>query len=279
VDCNEIQDLITAEIDGELAEESKAPLREHLSICPKCKAEYELELSTKAFLRRRLQRAETPSLLRQQITTELAAMSPSGTGFRDWLEWFGQLTARRSSRVTLALGSALAVILILLMVTPSKPRHLHTSPDDANIIHQAYNNFDGLLAGTLSPQVSSDDPAVIRNFFASRVNFNVNCPKHKRFKLVGGGCSKYNNEPVANVVYKKGRDIIYLYEANYRCVANGAHLNLPPEALSQLRTTGWYVENHQPDCTLAIWLVDSTVCCAIADMSQDNLLAFLKDGE
>lgn len=279
MDCNEFQDLITAEIDGELAEESKAPLQEHLRICAKCKAEYELELSTKSFLRRRLHRAETPPLLRQQITAELAAISSSGSGFQDWLDWFGRLMARRSARLTVAFGSTLAVILAVLMLTSPKPRHTHTQPDDANIIHQAYNNFDGVLAGTLSPQVSSDDPTVIRNYFASRVNFNVNCPRRKRMQLVGGACTHYNDEACANVVYKKGKDFIYLYETNYRCVANGSRLKLPAGVLSQLQATGWYVENHQPDCTLAIWLVDSTVCCAIADMSQENLLAFLKEGE
>ena len=76
MNCNEFQDLITAEIDGELAEEFKSPLQEHLKNCANCRGEYDLELSTKAFLRRRLKRAETPAPLRQQITAELAAMAP-----------------------------------------------------------------------------------------------------------------------------------------------------------------------------------------------------------
>jgi mycothiol system anti-sigma-R factor len=275
VNCNEFQDLITAEIDGELAEEFKSPLQEHLKKCANCWGEYELELSTKAFLRRRLKRAETPAPLRQQITAELAAMAPEPP----FGEWLGQLFARRSSRAMLAIGSALAVILIILLITPPKPHHPHTQPDDANIIHQAFNNFDGVLDGKITPQVSSDDPAVVRSYFASRVNFNVNCPRHKRFQLMGGTCSHYKDEPVAHVVYKKGGDLIYLYETNFRCVSHGVKLNLPQEALSQLQATGWYIENPKPECTLVVWLVDSTVCCAIADMSKDNLLAFLKEGE
>ena len=276
MECKDIQDLITAEIDGELAEQDKSPLQEHLQICPNCSAEFELERCTKAFLKHRIGYEETPPHLRQQISAALAAeaLAPRRAG-----SWIMELFSHRSARPVLALGSALAVILLLLMITPSRPRHSHTKPDDGNIIHQTFNNFDGVLSGALSPQITSDDPAVLRNYFASRVNFKVDCPRHKHSQLVGGVSSECKNEPVAHVLYKNGQDFIYLYETNYRCVTHGTRLNLPPGALSQLQATGWYVENPMPECTLAIWLVDSTVCCAIADMSREKLLAFLKEGE
>jgi anti-sigma factor RsiW len=276
VECKDIQDLITAEIDGELAVEYKSPLQEHLRDCPKCKADFELERSTKAFLQRRLKRVETPLFIRQQIRSDLAARA---AGQSRVSTWFRGLLSSPSPRTLLAFGLTLGVIVILLMLTPRKPRHSHTQPDDANIIHQTFNNFDGILNGKISPQVSSDDPAVLKNYFASRVSFNVNCPKHKDYKLLGGVCSHYNDEPVANVVYKNGREVIYLYETNFRCVSRGTHLNLPQHAMDQLRATGWYFENPRPECSLAVWLVDSTVCCAIADMAQDKLMAFLQEAE
>lgn len=276
MECKDIQELITAEIDGELAEQAKSQLQDHLRNCPNCLAEYELELSTKAFLKRRLQRVETPPLLRRQITAELAAQASARGSAGSWLR---ELVSHRSTRATLALGSTLALILAFLLITPPKPRHLHTQPDDANIIHQTFNNFDGILNGNFAPQISSDDPAVLNTYFASRVNFKVNCPRHKRYKLLGGVCSHYNNEPVANVVYRNDQGVVYLYETNFRCVARGTRLNLPPHALSQLQATGWYFENPKPECTLVVWLIDSTICCAIADMTQDKLLAFLKEGE
>jgi anti-sigma factor (TIGR02949 family) len=268
--------LITAEIDGELAESSKAPLTEHLAVCSNCRTDYDLELSTKTFLNRRLKHVETPAHLRQQIMSELALHSGDPVRTAGWLSAF---VSRRSTRGFIALGSALALILIFLVITPSKPGHSHTQPRDANIIHQTFNNFDGVLSGSLSPQISSEDPAVLDTYFASRVNFKVNCPKHKSYKLLGGVCSHFNDEPVANVVYRKGQDVVYLYETNFHCVCRGTHLNLPQAAMDQLHATGWYIENPKPECTLAVWLIDSTVCCAIADMSQDKLLAFLKEGE
>ena len=274
--CKDFQELITAEIDGELADLAKTPLQEHLRNCTKCSADFELERSTKAFLKRHLKHVETPPLLRRQITADLAAQASAWGRAGSWLK---ELFVHRSTRSILALGSALALIMILLMVTPPKPRHSHTHPDDANIIHQTFNNFDGVLSGKLAPQVSSDDPAVLRTYFESRVNFKVDCPRHKHSRLVGGICSHYNDEPVANVLYRNDQDIIYLYETNYRCVAHGKRLNLPPHALSQLQATGWYFENPGPECTLAVWIVDSTVCCAVADMSQEKLLALLTEGE
>ncbi len=274
--CQDIQELITAEVDGELAEEAKSTLQDHLRNCPACNADYALELTTKAFLRRRLNRVQAPPNLRAQITAELAEQASAQPGFGAWLN---DLFNRRSPRAMLALGSLVAILLVVLTVTPPKPRHSHSKPVDANIINQAWNNFDNVLDGKLTPQVATDDPAVLRSYFASQVPFKVNCPKHKGTRLVGGAYSRYNNEPCANLVYRKGRDVIYVYETNYRCVAHGTNLNLPREAMNQIQASGWYFENPHPECTLVVWLVDSTVCCAAADMPQDKLLAFLRERE
>ena len=274
--CEDIQELITADVDGELAEEAKSTLQDHLRNCPACKADYELELTTKTFLKRRLNRVVAPPNLRAQITAELATQASSAPRFGEWLN---ELFNRRSPRAMLALGSLVAVLLVVLTVTPPKPHHSHAQPVDANIIHQTWNNFDNVLDGKFDPQVATDDPVVLRSYFASKVPFKVNCPKHRGTRLVGGASSRYNNEPCANVVYRNGRDVIYVYETNYRCVAHGPNLNLPREALNQLQASGWYCEHPHPECTLVVWLVDSTVCCAAADMTQDKLLAFLREGE
>ena len=274
--CKDIQDLITAEVDGELAAEPRRNLQDHLSECTTCRSEFELELSTKSFLKRHLKHIDTPRPLRDQITNQLAGTVSPGSRPTNWFE---SLIRPRSPRPALALGSSLAVILILVTLAPPGARHSHAQPNDANIIHQTFNNFDGILNGRLTPEVASDDFGVVGSYLARHVNFPVNLPRNKRYTLVGGVCTRYNNEPVANVVYRQNRKFIYVYEVNFRCVEHGSNLNLPPRALDQLRATGWYFENPLPECSLAIWVVDSTVCCAVGDIPQEKMLAFLKEAQ
>ncbi len=272
--CKDIQDLITAEVDGELAAEPRRSLQDHLRECATCRSELELEQSTKSFLKRHLKHIDTPRPLRDQITAQLAInLSPGNRP----AGWFGSIMRQRSPRPALAFGSSLGVILILLTLAPPGQRHSHSQPDDGNIIHQTFNNFDRVLNGGLTPEVASEDFSVVQNYLTKHVNFSVNLPRNKRYTLVGGACTRYNNEPVANVVFRQNHKFIYVYEVNFRCVEHGITLKLPPHALDQLRATGWYFENPLPECTLAVWIVDSTVCCAVGDIPQDRMLAFLKD--
>jgi hypothetical protein len=43
--------------------------------------------------------------------------------------------------------------------------------------------------------------------------------------------------------------------------------------------TGWYFENKIPNRTLALWLIDSTFCRAIADVDKQQLLTNLTESE
>ena len=80
-------------------------------------------------------------------------------------------------------------------------------------------------------------------------------------------------------MYKHDNKIIYMYQAKLCTVMGSACLHLPMEAKRELQQSGWYFENHSPNCSLVVWVVDSTVCCAIADINKEQLLACLKDTE
>ena len=228
----------------------------------------------KKFVRESLQSVPAPHDLKDEIRSlisrearETAQIVPRTTIFR-----------KRSWKVVTGVGSISAVALLLIFFAPSPPRHshLHTQPDDANIIHQTYNNFDGVIKGTIVPAVASDDPVIVTSYFAPNVRFAVALPHSKHCKLLGGACSKYHDESIAHVLTMYDKNLVYLYETEFR---NGSELQLPPAALLQMHQSGWYTESHLPDCTLVAWMVDSTLCCAVSDVTKDKLLAYLKERE
>ncbi|MBI1806866.1 MAG: hypothetical protein HYR76_07440 [Ignavibacteria bacterium] len=265
--------MIPAAIDGELDKGVTPRVSEHLTECPKCLAEFELERATKSFVKRRLKSLPTPEHLREKIKTQL---SHETIGERDHTSPVVRSPRIPSWRMMLALGGGVAIILLLLAITPTKSRHSHSQPDDDNVIHQTYNNFDGILDGKISPQIVSDDPIAVNTFLETRANFRVNIPRMKEYKLIGGVFSQYKGQNIAHLIYKHNRDCIYLYQVKLQDLFAGKALQLPREATDELLRTGWYFENHMPDCSLIVWFADSTVCCAVADITRDKLLAYVK---
>ena len=264
---------MSAAIDDELEANALSQFTQHIKECRSCRHEYELERMTKNIIQKNVAHTKTPSVvattIRGRIGSESFLSLPSESLVRSLLQ--------RPYRIgMLALGGVGIVLLLLFIFTPSKSHHTHTQPTDANIVHQTYNNFDRALEGKLVPEIASDDPATVKAFLTSKCGCNFNVPFLKKCKLVGGLHSEYNKEHVTQLVYKRDQDIVYLYQAKLQDVVEGNRLQLAPQIMNELQRTGWYFENHQPDCSLIIWLVDSTICCAVADISKDQLLASLK---
>ncbi|MFI5251838.1 MAG: anti-sigma factor family protein [Bacteroidota bacterium] len=278
MECEKILELITASLDGQINQSERLALDAHLPRCPRCKIESDLEAITKTVTRSYLPWKQTPPdvssrishLINQRIYSPLPASSSI------WSTVF-TIPVRKT---IFALGGSIAVFVLILNLIPSNIHHTHGSPKDGNIIHQTYNNYDGIVEGSFAPQVASDDPGVVKSFFTDKTNFKVSVPRLKHCTLIGGMSSFYDDECVAHVVYKYGNNVVYLYETRIDSVMNGLNcsLNLPDNVKNDLRKTGWYVESHVPDCTLIIWQPDSTtLCCAVAEVDQEQLWSCLKD--
>lgn len=268
--CTEVLELIPAAIDGEVEEDILSSFNRHLDECSPCREEFELEQMTKRLVRKQLAPTEAPPGLLQRVKRQLTA------------ERLESETApappRRPFRAMLALGSVAAVVLLLIFITPGNSHHSHAQPADGNIIHQTYNNFDRVLDGKVRPEILSDDPAAVMAYFQPMVDFKVHIPRMKNFKLLGAVCTQYRNQCVAQLIYQGSRDIIYLYQISSRtALRKDGELQLPPDAMTDLQRTGWYFENKIPDCSLAIQIIDSTLCCALADIRKDALLASLTE--
>ncbi len=274
--CRKFRELITAAADGELEEESKPQFEQHLSVCKQCRAEYDLERATKAFVMRRIGRAVTPAPVRNRI---IAMLQHEGTAPVRPRFSLGEFLRRPIGAGTMVLATTVAAVAIFVMFSPTRERHSHAQPFDGDIIHQTYNNFDRVLNGQITPQLVSADRMTLDNWFDSSVDFHVTIPRMKDYRLRGGVCSKYKHAKIAHLVYSNGNDIVYLYQTKLREVLDGDVLQLPPNVLADVRSTGWHFENHLPDCSLAVWVVDSTICCAIADIRHEQLVANLRESE
>ncbi|MBI3194366.1 MAG: zf-HC2 domain-containing protein [Ignavibacteriae bacterium] len=275
MNCKNVSELIPAVLDGELRAEERPSLEQHLKQCTQCRNEFELHSMAKRIVRQRLSHVAAPPHVRERIFAQLRQQFPNPA----LTSWFTLNPFRLKWKPVAVFSGALAIILLMVFFPQSKEHHSHAAPSDADIIHQTYNNFDKMLAGSLLPQISSGDRFDVEQFFAQKANFKVSIPDMKRCRLVGGIFSNYNDAQVAHVLYEYGTEPIYFYQVKLQDVLEGKGLFLPEEIKEELLRTGMYVRHHSSDCTLIVRIVDSTVCCTMADIDKEDLLEYITENK
>ena len=275
MDCKEALEFVTPAVDGKLDASSLTQLEDHIKLCLSCRDEFELERMTKQLVHHRLPNLQIPAGLHQRISS---LISQETSARKEGRFAFGNIFLRPVWKPALAALSVVAIVVFLLI--PFEPQHSHARPIDGDIVNQTYNNFGKVLNGSFAPAITSDDPEELKTYFAKNADFKVQVPQLKRCKLMGAKYSNYNNENIAHLIYKHKQNIIYLYQTSLRAVTDRNSLRLPDDARDEVvQHRGWYYEKQCPKCTLVVWSVDSTICCAVSDMEKLQLLTFFRPNE
>jgi anti-sigma factor RsiW len=271
VTCREVEEYISPAVDGRLEQSIKSEFEQHLSQCVDCRSEFELERLTKNFVRISLPSTPAPAGFSQRIQNNLETVGESGSqqqaSVRSWLvpQW----------KPALAVGAIAIAAIFLFVSLPVTVRHSHTSPDDNDIIHQSFNNYDAVMAGTMTPALTSSNYDEVRSYFAKHLTYPAKVPRMDKCALIGGLVSEYQGKQLAHLVYRVGDELIYMYQVDMPTIMEGKTLMLSEHAKQELLRTGWYVVSSHPKCSLVMWLVDETICTAVADIDQNELIAFL----
>ncbi|HLF14091.1 MAG TPA: zf-HC2 domain-containing protein [Bacteroidota bacterium] len=267
ITCLEASGYISDSVDGQLDPELSGPLQAHLGRCRPCRLELTLVQGTKASLRDHMKPVPTPPDLRRKILGDVSTprVSSGLTGMFGLSGW----------RIPLAFAGALGIALIAFTILTQKTGHNHTKPFDGSVVTETFNNFDQVVEGRLTPGLVSENPAEVRRFLEERVHFSIQVPSMKQFRLVGGQFSAVDNETTAHVIYERDGNFIYICQSDARKLVGGKRRFIPAPALAELRRSGWFFTGNVTDCNLAMWLADSTLCTAVADMNRELLLANL----
>jgi hypothetical protein len=147
-----------------------------------------------------------------------------------------------------------------------------------NVVRQSVDNYHKILRGEIVPQVGSNDPVELRGFFSGRTSFPVLVPQMKECACVGGVVNEHNGTGLAHVLYHRGTDVVYLYQACWETVQEGKMLEIAPEAKAALLETGWYTPRPTGIDAVVLWTHDRTLCIAVSHIAVDRLLASVKSG-
>lgn len=273
ITCLEASEYISALIDGELDDTLSAQLDVHLQKCSQCRFEHLLDAGTKDAVRRNLKTVPVPGRLRERITNAIADESrtsrPSSLkfpGFLSLTDW----------RMPAAFAGAVAIALVAVLFLNRNIPEIPVRPSEVNIVTETFNSFDAVSEGLIEPEIRTENHDEIMSYLKERANFDVRVPAMSGFTLIGGGVTASRQEPCAHVVYEQNGKYVLVRQLNFKSLLRGKGSYIPPDALTELQQSGWYFDGGDSDCTLAMWLEDSTLCMAVGDMRRDLLIAGLR---
>ncbi len=271
MNCKDFREYITDAVDAYLSEATMKQFLDHANACPPCRSEYEAEASTKRFVAMHAYMVDTPASVKNAILDRLdeesvAAPTPAPPS------WFLRFVTLLRVRPTLAIAFGMLALMIIVAQIIQPPVRVAIAAGN-NVLLQSMENYRAVLAGNITPQVASSEPASVRKLFEGMTEFPVHVPKLRHCTLVGGALNAYGGTPLAHVVYKRGETLIYMYQTCWKTVQEGKNLMVPDQVKESLRRTGWYTERLGDGQTMAIWVRGGTLCAAIAQADPDELIA------
>lgn len=181
MECQVAQEILQFYVDGELDEDDRRELEDHLAQCGTCRTRADYERRFKAAIRARVPLEPAPASLRAQVE-QVMDERPA---------------VRRLPR-TLAWGALPAAAALAMVVTFTWTVTSGFSP----LVDEAVSRH----SSEPPVEVSSHDSAEVENWFKSKVDFNVTLPRFqsRQLSLVGARLSNLAERQAALVRYQQG---------------------------------------------------------------------------
>jgi anti-sigma factor (TIGR02949 family) len=279
VDCREALDYVSAVIDGEVGAEKRKEFDGHVTTCPSCRSEFEIEQMIKRVIGGKLSAVKAPDDLRISILQQIHAGFPTRNDERTGIEKFlSKIFLRPFLKPVLALGVVAVIAIVGISLfgrRGSEP--IPSTSATADMVDQAVEHYSHYLQGGVNLQLVSSNHEKVRNFFKDKVAYDVYVPDVEHAELIGGVLCEHGGVKFLNLVFKTGDKVVYFYTGCSKEMKASGKVGLCAKAESDLQNTGWYFDTTHTNCSVAVWKEGDRVCSAVADMKQGELLALLKE--
>lgn len=266
----EYKELLTALVDGELVSDVKVDLLNKIEADTDLLYDYKVQLLVKNIVRGCIFK-KTPAALEQKIRKQiLSAKHKDKFSF----DFFPAI----SRRIVYAVGSALAVItaILLLLFNPTPQNNGYNfgfeQQGQDNMFLQARSNFQSILDGKLSPQITTADAQQIKTFFETEgVKYNTIIPELDSYTLVGAVVSEDKGEKFAHHIYADNEGhIVYLFQVNESYIVNKEILKISDALRSYLDDGNCYSYGDAGVATLMI-KIENNIFAIVANVSSQKL--------
>lgn len=202
--CKECLDSLNAYVDGELAADEAAAVRDHLAMCDDCAAQHTRLVEGTMRLKGALMRYEAPDVLKARLRASLSRPEAEIVAAQPRVPFF------RGVRWPTAIAAA-AVVAVLSSAATLSFANRKSGADEIQSELLA-SHIRSLMPGHLT-DVASNDQHNVKPWFNGRVDMSPNVPRLDSlgFPLVGGRIDYINGRSVPVIVYTRRQHVINVY--------------------------------------------------------------------
>lgn len=198
MDCNELNIMLNAYVDGELDALTMARMEAHLQICATCPQRLREQMNLRAAIKTATPYFKAPASLHNRIHAKLHKEEKS--------RWLAYVNTWRWPTVS-AVATSVVLFSTSLMLVLNTP-----STDDLIAREVVAGHVRSLMAEHLT-DVRSTDQHTVKPWFIGQLDFSP--PVHdlaaQGFTLVGGRLDYVNNRQVAALAYQYRKHVINLF--------------------------------------------------------------------
>ena len=272
MDKIELKYQLTALIDGELADKSKAAeIKKLIEANPDLQREYDILRFTKSLVQNKCAFHSAPKKLKQRISKKI---KPVENPFPQQLEFLKSIFSKPAFAISSAVILILiAIILVLNQSSKNEITELASKQlGSENMFIQAASNFNSILTGKLIPQILTDDADNIKKFFsANGVKYSTQIPTCEQWKILGAVVLEAGGEKFAHHVYSndKGK-IIYLFQVDESCLNKSEAIKLSEDMMKYLDEGNCYI-TIKDDRTTLMKKMDNNICAIVSNASKTEI--------
>jgi anti-sigma factor RsiW len=258
--CGEIQELLTAYVDGEVTSKEKIIAEEHLASCVSCTTTAKVETSLKTLVHEKGQSVPVPHNLREKIG-KVPLGKRRHSVFQRPLIWL------RTGPLPVY---ALAAAALLLFIFPNFLFQKRSLIEEAILIHRR------VVAGEILPEVSIRDAVRLSIDLAGRTELRMDPMVYDLqkmgFHLEGGGIVKIAEQQAIYTRYRGQKHTISCFRLKVRPegISPGTkeipHNSRPFRAFQQGETNA-----------LAAWESESDLCIRVSDLPLELLVQIARE--
>lgn len=266
------KDLTAALVDNEIQDESlRKQLVAQLETDADLQYDFMVQNLVKSLIKEKVRFQVTPIKVRENIIKKI---QPKEIKFESKLSFFAELFSRPAFTFATAVIIIIAVFLIILNrpgIVELKDFALEQLGSD-NMFIQAQNNFQSIVEGKLSPQITSSNPEEIKNFFASSgVKYSTFVPEMPKWNLVGAVVSEDRGEKFAHHVYANDEgEIVYLFQVDESYLQSHEIIKLTEDLLSYIDQGNCYTTASYNQCTLMA-KADNNIYAVVSNASLEDI--------
>lgn len=203
--CKAVKAKLFEYLDGELSEEQRSPLEEHLGACSDCRHLVELEKAFQEIYVLPLRPDQAPAAVRERVARLLASLAKPPTS------WWRRPLRRRRAIVTAVLAALVLVGGLWGLILTWAQREASASL--LRLADASVEQHQKLARGMLPFDIARISPREAEQWFGNKLDFNVRLPelKDENLTFLGGRIAHLRDFEVAALEYQVDQKNVTLF--------------------------------------------------------------------